>query len=305
MFPPFMVRLVIRGILKNIIRRSYRVIVPTPLIDVVVRKYRHTANTFMLPTGIEPELFEHKESDVKKFRKKLESVFPRLKGKRLLLFAGIVVREKNIGFLINILPAILAEYPDIILLIAGNGPDMDYFQNEVRKAGLEENCVFLGYLERSDLAMIYAICEIFLFPSLTDTQGLVTLEAMFSGTPVVAIGALGTLMVMNGDNGGFMVKNDSAEFTGRVLELLEDSELRLSKSAEARVHARHWSIEELTKKLVTFYESAIQDYRKEYGEPYTPVWELLMDKRWWRVNKKIFQKRTSERWHKIVGSFRE
>jgi glycosyltransferase involved in cell wall biosynthesis len=59
MFPPFMVRLVIRGILKNIIRRSYRVIVPTPQIEVVVRKYRPNANTFLLPTGIEPELFKH------------------------------------------------------------------------------------------------------------------------------------------------------------------------------------------------------------------------------------------------------
>jgi glycosyltransferase involved in cell wall biosynthesis len=175
----------------------------------------------------------------------------------------------------------------------------------VRKAVLEENCVFLGYLERSDLAMIYAICEIFLFPSLTDTQGLVTLEAMFSGTPVVAIGALGTLKVMGGDNGGFMVKNDPAEFTGKVLDLLKDPELRHRKSAEARIHARPWSIAELTKKLVAFYESTIQDYRNEYGEPYTPVWELIIDKRWWRINKKIFQKRTSEKWQKIKRSFRD
>jgi glycosyltransferase involved in cell wall biosynthesis len=153
--------------------------------------------------------------------------------------------------------------------------------------------------------MIYAVSEIFLFPSLTDTQGLVTLEAMFSGTPVVAIGALGTLMVMGGDNGGFMVDNDTEQFTGRVLELLKDPELRSRKSAEARIHARSWSIEELTKKLLAFYESAIQDYRNEYGEPYTPVWELIMDKRWWRINKKIFQKRTKEKWHKIKSSFRE
>jgi glycosyltransferase involved in cell wall biosynthesis len=305
MFPPFMVRLVIRGILKSIIRRSYRVIVPTQQIDIVVRKYRQNANTVLLPTGIEPELFEHSEFEVNDFRKKLDDLFPRLKGKRLLLFAGRVAKEKNIGFLLKILPVLLADCPDLVLLIAGNGPDMDYFQNEVRKLKLEDNCVFLGYLERSDLAMIYAITEIFLFPSLTDTQGLVTLEAMFSGTPVVAIGVMGTLMVMGGDNGGFMVKNDTAQFTGRVLDLLKDPELRSRKSAEAKIHARPWSIVELTKKLVVIYESAIQDYRREYGEPYTPVWELLMDKRWWRVNKKIFQKRTSEKFRKIVGSFRE
>jgi glycosyltransferase involved in cell wall biosynthesis len=305
MFPVFLVRLFIRSVLKNIIRRSYRVIVPTPQIETVVRKYRPNVNTFMLPTGIETELFIHEESDVIAFRKKLEEMFPQLKGKRLLLFAGRVVREKNISFLLNILPTILADHPNVVLLIAGNGPDMDYFQSEVRKMELENNCVFLGYLERSDLAKIYAISEIFLFPSLTDTQGLVTLEAMFSGTPVVAIGALGTLMVMGGDNGGFMVENDAEQFTGRVLELLGDPELRSRKSAEARIHARPWSIEELTKKLVAFYKSVIQDYRNEYGEPYTPVWEFITDKRWWRINKKIFQKRTKERFWKIIGSFRD
>jgi glycosyltransferase involved in cell wall biosynthesis len=104
------------------------------------------------------------------------------------------------------------------------------------------------------LALIYRISEVFLFPSLTDTQGLVTLEAMFSGTPVVAIGALGTLMVMGGNNGGFMVKNDAAEFTERVLALLGDPDLRSRKSAEARLHARSWSIEELAKKLVDSYK---------------------------------------------------
>jgi glycosyltransferase involved in cell wall biosynthesis len=305
MLPVFVVRLFVRTILKNIMRRSYRVIVPTPQIEAVVHKYRSSANTFLLPTGIEPELFEHDEAKVNVFRKKLDGLFPQLKGKRLLLFAGRVVKEKNIGFLFNILPAILVDHPDVILLIAGNGPDMDYFQNEARKLELENHCVFLGYLDRSDLAMIYAVSEIFLFPSLTDTQGLVTLEAMFSGTPVVAIGALGTLKVMGGDNGGFMVDNDESQFICRVLELLKDTELRHRKSAEAKIHARPWSIEELTKKLVAFYKSAIQDYRNEYGEPYTPVWELIMDKRWWKINKRIFQKRTKEKFWKIIDALRD
>ena len=301
MFPAFMVKLVIRGVLKNIIRRSYRVIVPTPQIDEVVLRYKPGTKTFLLPTGLEPELFEHDEAEGEEFRERLQEHFPQLKGKRILLFAGRVAKEKNLGFLISILPGILADFPGVVLLIAGNGPDLEYFQDDARKAGVGEACVFTGNLERKDLALIYTISEIFVFPSLTDTQGLVTLEAMLSGTPVVAIGALGTLMVMGGDNGGFMVKNDEAEFKSRVLELLGDPVLRRRKSLEARIHARSWSIDEMTRKLLVIYESTIKVYLEEHGESRTPVWELLMDKRWWKINNRIFRDRTNKKWNKMLS----
>ena len=302
-FPTFVVKSLARGILKSILRRSYRVIAPTPQIDAVIRKYKPKVQTVLLPTGIEPELFQHEPEEAAVFREKLEEVHPLLKGKRILLFAGRVVREKNVGFLLDILPAILEKHPDVVLLLVGSGPDQEYYQEEAQKAGLERHCVFTGYLGRNDLAMIYSISEIFVFPSLTDTQGLVTLESMFSGTPVVAIGALGTLMVMGGDNGGFMVKNDRGEFTKRVCELLSDRELHRQKSLEARLHARSWSIEELTKKLVSIYETTINDYRNEYGEQRNPVWKILMDKRWWKINNKIFRDKARRKWQEMLSKF--
>ena len=299
MLPIFLVRFIVRSIIKTILFQSYRVIVPTSQIEEVVHNYNRRIETFLLPTGIEPELFDHTDEEGEIFRKKLEGAFPKLKGKRILLFAGRIVKEKNLGFLLNILPEILKKHPDVVLLFAGSGPDLEYFREEAKKKGLEDNCEFSGYVERKDLALIYRISEVFLFPSLTDTQGLVTIEAMFSGIPVVAIGALGTLMVMGGDNGGFMVKNDESEFTERVLALLEDGDLWSRKSEEARLHARSWSIVELTKKLIDIYKSTAEAYRKDYGESRMPVWELVMDKRWWDINNKIFKKRTREIWHQM------
>ena len=303
LFPSLLVKFVIRGVHKIILKRSYRVIVPTQQINEIVHKYSPKTQTFLLPTGIEPELFEHDEAESVVFREKLEALYPRLTGKRILLFAGRVAKEKNVGFLLKILPEITARHPDVILLVVGNGPDLEFFQDEARKAGIDEDCVFTGYLDRRDLALIYTISEIFVFPSLTDTQGLVTLEAMLSGTPVVAIGALGTLMVMGGDNGGFMVKNNKAEFSARVLELLDNQELRKRKSVEAKIHARSWSIDELTKKLLVIYESTIKVHREEYGEPRAPVWELVMDKRWWKINNKIFKKRANRKWQEVMSKF--
>jgi len=299
MFPAFLVKFVIRRILKNLLRRSYRVIVPTTQIDEVVRKYRPRTTTLLLPTGIEPELFLHSADESALFRKKMEERFPRLEGKRILLFAGRITKEKNLSFLINILPPIRARHPDIVLLFVGNGPDVEYYREEARRIGVEQQTVFTGYMERTQLALAYTIADVFVFPSLTDTQGLVTLEAMLSGTPVVAIGALGTLQVMGGNHGGFMVENIPGDFITAVLSLLDNEELRREKSLEAKEHARSWSIGELTKRLIEIYDSAVKSFVEDYGQPRTPVWELVTNKRWWRINNKIFRKRTRLIWRRV------
>jgi glycosyltransferase involved in cell wall biosynthesis len=299
MFPVFIVKFVIRGALKNILNRAYKVIVPTPQIDAVVHRYKPNTETFLLPTGIDPVLFDRDKTEREAFREAFNTLFPEAFGKKLLLMAGRVVKEKNIGFLIKILPNILKKSPDTVLVIVGNGPDMDFFINEAKHYGVEASCIFTGYLDRSQLSLIYAISDVFVFPSLTDTQGLVTIEAMFSGTPVVAIGALGTLMVMGGDNGGFMVKDDQQEFTDRVLELLNNEELYRQKSKEAKLHANIWSLEEITKKLADIYKETIASYIKDYGKPRSPVWELIINKRWWKINNKIIKKKTKKKLQQI------
>jgi glycosyltransferase involved in cell wall biosynthesis len=298
-FPPILVRFVMRGILKNILRRSYKVIAPTSQIEAVVRKYKFRRETFLLPTGIDPSLFDHDAAEIAGFREQMEEQYPRLKGRRILLFAGRVGKEKNLGFLLKILPAITRSHPDTALLVVGNGPDLEYFREEAGRLGIAEHCVFTGYMDRKDLALVYSMSELFVFPSMSETQGLVTLEAMFSGIPVVAIGEKGTIEVMGGNNGGFMVKNDPREFTARVLDLLGDRELYERKAAEAKSHAQSWSIEATTLRLQDIYAKTIDAYLQEFGERRIPVWELMTDKRWWKINNKKLQKLTNKKWNEM------
>ena len=302
--PEFIVKYIVNRVIKNVLRRSYRVIVPTVQIEETVKKYKLDISPVLLPTGIDIKMFEHSGKEIAEFRSKMEGLFTCLKNKRILLFAGRVAKEKNIGFLLNILPEILADHPDVILIVAGNGPDIDYYRNEAERLGIKDKCIFPGYFIRSELALIYSISEIFLFPSLTDTQGLVTLEAMLSGTPVVAIGAMGTLTIMGGDKGGFMVKNDEAEFTAKVKSLLDDPVLRAEKSGEARLHARLWSIDEIAKKLSAFYRSTALEYIEEYGCRIIPVLELIIQKRWWKINNFILKKKTKQNWKKILSKLK-
>jgi glycosyltransferase involved in cell wall biosynthesis len=276
--PPSLLRRLAGGILKSMIKRAYKVIAPTLQIQEEIKKYNIEKEVFLLPTGLDPDFFEHDRAEVSWFRERLEGQFPVLRGRRILLFAGRVAKEKNIEFLLEILPSILAKHPECLLLIVGDGPHLETLRKEAEEGGISGHVVFSGYLDRKDLALAYGMAEIFVFPSLTETQGLVTLEAMLSGTPVVAIGEQGTLMVMGGDNGGFMVKNDKAEFTARVFELLENPELRRLKAEEAQRHAQAWSIEGTTRKLEKIYEQTIASFRGEFGEPVIPVWEFLAKK---------------------------
>jgi glycosyltransferase involved in cell wall biosynthesis len=238
---------------RQLLKKADLVIVPTVQIEELIQKYRVQKEIRRLPTGIDPALFRHEQKKLQEFRTRLEEKYPAVKGKRILLFAGRVSKEKNISFIIRMLPGLLAQFPDLVLVIAGNGPYLEYYRDEAQQCGVGDACVFTGYLEREELSLAYGVSHIFLLPSLTETQGLVTIEAMLSGIPVVAIGALGTVQVMGGDNGGFMVKNDSDEFRDRVLDLLRDGDLYRRKSEEARRHAQNWTIDSLAGKLADIY----------------------------------------------------
>jgi hypothetical protein len=76
---------------------------------------------------------------------------------------------------------------------------------------------------------------------------------MSSGLPVVAVGEMGTRDVMKGDHGGFMVRNDTAEFTEAVLRLLNDDELRARKSEEAAAWARRYAPEATIERVLRLY----------------------------------------------------
>ena len=255
--PDFLLRSFVRWYIRRLLKRSTLIIVPTVQIEEMVKSYKIKKETRILPTGIDPDLFRHDAQAVEGFRRQMEEKYPVVRGKRLLLFAGRVAKEKNLGFVIEMFPELLAKHPDLVLLIAGNGPGLDGYREEAKNCGVADSCVFPGYLSREELSLVYAISHIFVLPSVTETQGLVTIEAMLSGTPVVAIGAMGTLQVMGGDHGGFMVQNDRDEFKKRVLQLLEDDDLYRNKVEEARLHAQQWTIGSLTERLVEIYNATI------------------------------------------------
>jgi len=247
-----------KDLIKIFLKKADAIITPTQRIADVVKEYNIKQSSEILPTGIPNKMASISEEKKNIFIQKFyNESFPQLKDKRILLYVGRVVKEKNLDFLFPVLKEVQKSIPDTVLLIVGGGPELNPLRQRTTEAGLD-NCVFFtDYIPREDLPYYYNIADVFTFPSITETQGLVTVEAMMSGLPVVAIGEMGTIDVMQGDNGGFMVENNVEEFSCKVLELLQNQELHNSKSEEAKKWASQWDLTLLTKKLVTIYQRAI------------------------------------------------
>jgi glycosyltransferase involved in cell wall biosynthesis len=240
------------------LKRSDMIICPTERIQNVVKNYKIDRESKILPTGIPNHIAEIKKGQKQLFHNQLYKGFPLKKKKRILLYVGRVVKEKNLEFLFPVLDKVKKVYPDTMLVIVGGGPELEPLQKKATELKLSKNICFTGYQNRDDLAYFYKLADVFVFPSVTETQGLVTIEAMMTGLPVVAIGEMGTVDVMQGNNGGFMVKNDVTEFYEKVIELLSNKELHKQKCEEALAWSKKWSLPDLTNTLVEYYEEAIE-----------------------------------------------
>lgn len=261
-----------RDIVKFYLKTANHILAPTPQTAQTVHKYGIDTPVELLPTGIPDSMFKVDTGAVEKMREEVFSRFPQLKDRKILLFAGRVAKEKNLPFLLPVLKRVnqlletSASASDgaskgAALLVAGDGNFMQELKDLVEQQQLAQDVFYLGYVERDDLASLYHLVDVFTFPSKTETQGLVTVEAMAAGLPVVAIGEMGTMDVMQGDNGGFMVPEDVEIFSQKVYQLLTDDSLYQEKSQEGRDWSRRWGISALTDRLEASYTTCIADHR--------------------------------------------
>ena len=256
--PPAVSRHFTRRYMRHAYLDADYVLIPSPQIGDLLASYGISGPYHVLPTGIAPSDFAVTPEETAGFRAKLDQDVPGLAGKRLLLYVGRMGEEKGISILLPVLARVLKSIPDAALLMIGDGPSRLSFLEEAQAAGLGDLVHAPGYLPRDQLRMVYSLASVFVFPSMTETQGLTTIEAMMCGTPVVGIGVLGTKDVMQGDNGGFLLPDDKPEpFADAVIRLLGDSHIRRAKSHEARLWAGRFSVRATTDSLLEHYKECL------------------------------------------------
>ena len=225
------------------------VITPSSIIAGLLVGYGVKTPAVTIPTGIEFGKFS--KGDGKKFRERIEIV----SDKRILLNVSRVAFEKNIDSLFDMLRVTLVEIPEVHLVIAGEGPAKESLIQQAREMGLSDHVTFVGYLDRnSELIDCYHAADLFVFSSRTETQGLVLLESMASGIPVVSVAEMGTKEVLRDNLGAKITDGTAEDFAAKVVKVLNDTDLHSNLSQTAIAYAAEWDSRQLAKEMADYYE---------------------------------------------------
>ena len=253
-----------RTLVKFYLKRANLIIAPTKHIAQVVERYGIDRPMHILPTGIPDNKFgKYSIFRAQAMQRTLSRKFPAMRNRKILLYVGRVAYEKNLAFLFDVLQKVQEIEPKACLLMVGGGPYLEELKEKAKELQIEKSVCFTGYVPSKDVIYLYRMSQVFVFPSKTDTQGLVTIESMMAGLPVVAIGELGTVDVMQGNHGGFMVGDDVNEFSQKVIALLKNPKLRKKKSDEGKEWSRLWKISSLTPELIKCYEKVLEEKNKK------------------------------------------
>ncbi|MDA0188945.1 MAG: glycosyltransferase [Proteobacteria bacterium] len=255
-YAPFVPAAWLRGAARRFSRAQCNaldaVIVPSRAIHRRLVDYGVRAPLHILPTGIPVGRFAAARGG--DFRSR-HGIAP---GRPVALYVGRVAHEKNIEFLLDATALARESLPDILLLVAGEGPALADLRSAVDERGLSGHVRFLGYLERQhELPECYAAADLFVFASRTETQGLVLLEAMAAGLPVVALSAMGTADILDARRGARVPDDNPSSFALALVHLLGNAPLRRQLAREAREHAAEWADDRLAGRLAELYRQIV------------------------------------------------
>jgi 1,2-diacylglycerol 3-alpha-glucosyltransferase len=251
-YVPALPRAVGRSIARAFTRSQCRdvdaLIAPSEPMRVLLAGYEVETPIRVLPTGLPADRF------VAGNRERFRAAWNIGAATPLLTYVGRVAHEKNIAFLLQVFTAVRRRVPDALLMIAGEGPARPALEALASELGIASHVRFVGYLDReSALLDCYAAADAFVFASRTETQGLVLLEAMAQGTPVVSTAVLGTRSILVGDCGALVVEEDIETFATAAIQVLSQPGLRQQLSLAAREHATRWTSIAMAARLVDLY----------------------------------------------------
>ncbi|MDQ1371297.1 MAG: hypothetical protein QG582_211, partial [Candidatus Thermoplasmatota archaeon] len=239
--------------LRNMMARSELVIAPSaPIKEELLANGVRMHACEVVPTGIDLTRFSPRNYD-RGFLKRFG-----LDGHRVVLHVGRLSMEKRLDIVLKAMVQLKRDEPDLRLLVAGDGPAAGHYKALAQSLGVSDRVVFAGFLPDEDLPKAYATCDILAIASTFETQGLVVLEALASGTPVAGIRCRAIPeFVTEGKNGCLFEEDSCADGIRRCLARAS------SMKMNAVASARDYSVDACTTKLLKAYDLAADILAKD------------------------------------------
>jgi glycosyltransferase involved in cell wall biosynthesis len=224
------------------------VIAPTSGVRARLLANGVTAPVEVIPTGVEPPDTPEEPRPIVRRRLGLPEKSP------ILLYVGRLAREKNVGMLLQALYAAVQVAPEVILLLVGEGDEERSLRRLADRLNLAGRVRFVGPVSHQAVGHWYRAADLFVFPSVSETQGLVVLEAMAHGLPVLAVRSIGTSDFIEDGVTGALAENPHDDFIRRLLELLRDEAGRSRYAEQGKARAMQITSEVSTMRLLRAYE---------------------------------------------------
>jgi glycosyltransferase involved in cell wall biosynthesis len=224
--------------------------------SILVNDYGLMDHFTVIPTGI--DITPYKKANGAALRSKWG-----WHDDKVIISVGRLAEEKNWVTLLNAFALAQKIQPNIRLVMLGDGPQAEALHQLVGELGITERVLFTGNVPFHDVPTYLKAADLFAFASITETQGLVTLEAMASGLPVVAVDASGTKDILENGKQGFLTQNDAQDLANGIIKLVE-SPILMSRFRSAAVRKSHdYDSKRLARKMLKVYQQAMEDKKNE------------------------------------------
>lgn len=237
-------------------------IVPTTkTFKLFKEKYKFQKNIHIIPTGIEVERFYEENID----KKEVNNLRRRLnitKKDFVILFVGRLAEEKNVEFLIESEKELVKKYKNIKLIIVGDGPDKEKYEQLAKRLGISDKIIFTGKAAWGDMPYYYHVSNVFATASKTETQGLTIIEAMASTVVPVCMRDEAFQSMVTEELNGLFFENQK-EYQSHIISLYENKEELLRLDKQARIQAEHYSSKNYAERVLEVYNRAIKEKREE------------------------------------------
>ncbi len=226
------------------------VICPSKFGEALLKKYDPRLKTAVVSNGV----------DISKFRKASPRAFldkyGLSKSARRMLFVGRLHPEKSVDTLIRSMPYVLKKLTDAQLDIVGSGYLLKPLRRISKKLGLENHVRFFGNISDNELVMAYNACDIFVLPSLAELEGMVVLEAMSCGKPVIIADSKDSAAADLVDGNGLLFKPaDYKDLSEKILALLQNGRMRRKMAEASYRKSRNYDVSKSVKLLEKVYAS--------------------------------------------------
>ena len=239
--------------LKEFMQKCQHIIIPSESMrEILVRDYGLHERYSVIPTGTNLEPFLNADGKALRLEKGWQD-------EKVLISVGRLSPEKNWDTLLRAFAKTSEKHPDSRLVLIGDGTARQSLEELSSALGVTDRVTFTGALPFEDIPRYLKAADLFVFASVTETQGLVTIEAMAAGLPVVAVDGPGTRDIVDHGKQGFLVENDPDALAKGLNKLLSDPQRIKRLSNHALKKAKTFDINQLGKQLIGVYEQAIED----------------------------------------------